>query len=758
MSEQETELTFNALRARDWACNHARWQVVRHRWGVRGVKTLVRVADDPPLECMREALDWLRSEAGCAEVWVNGKSVGGDWRPMGAWYEEARAEDGTQAVTLRVFQALRDREDGEAEGAFVVEGGCVCRVEHAFFWDVPEVAEVPEGSSGVAYEIQGLRRDGETGLFSYVLVRRERAAVAVGPWASHLDVFRERETALLLGVRDDGDGSVDEKVAGFLAENDLPLKAGDGRSLDVGKRKNDDCTTDVTVEVTREVGVPGAVRTVAEDAFARRVSVTDRAQESEAVGPEALGGEARCERTAGGRFDNTVVTVVPKEVPEAETAGTQTPYGAEASVTARNVDEAGADPDGVAGAEAGNDPATGEAGRLVRVARRLTAEGRVDVTVSERVERGVPEAEVTTAEGALARTERATHRNQAAADVAGLAGTGAPARGVIRRVTVAKTPGNLRDVTVETEVAKAADAGEAGGACARTIFEHSDTAVARNQAEALGEAPAAGGGRTYRNVSRLNADGTFDTEATVAEELEVDGAEVSASETAFEASETATGRNVGSPPEAPVGPSAANGNLLTRTGASRTPGGLWVATVTRTSPKAAEVALTLAKKDGRQVRRVWFRNQPRAWVEARAAEYTDGSASLNDFGLYDGAFTVTVDDGSGSGGGGRIVLDVWEATRQETRVQDEVDREAGVIRRVAYVSEVVEGVLNDNAQAAYAKCAGSVGPSSVRYLGGRTVAQGGRGYYAYSFVKSLTTKTEEIALSVTDGGGHVLGD
>ena len=342
------------------------------------------------LRKLREVLGFLSSAAGAKGVFVDGKEVG-DWAPMGAWYEEVRAEDGTQAVTVRVFQALRGAEDGEADGPFLVEDGCVWRVDHTFYWAVGEVPEVPAGSSGVSYALQGLRRDDETGLYDCVLVRRERVPVEVGPWASHLDVYRERETALLLGVRDDGEGSVDEKVAGFLGEHDLPLAAGDGKVLDVGKRKNEDCTTDVTVEVTAEVGVPEAAVVVAEDAFARRVSVTDRAQETEAGAP-TLGGEARSERTAGGRFDNVMVTVTPKEVPEAAVEGTRTLYEVEERVEDRNVTpppEGGAataggagdvpaDVDGVEypGDYAGNDPASVD-GEPVMIETSYIPAGRV---------------------------------------------------------------------------------------------------------------------------------------------------------------------------------------------------------------------------------------------------------------------------------------------------------------------------------------------------------------------------------------------
>ena len=717
--------------AQGWAKSMARWRTVRHRWGAKGKKTLVRVASNPPLECMREILAYLSSAAGAKGLFCDGKAIG-DWAPMSAWYEETRAEDGTQAVTVRVFQALRDPEDGEADGPFLVQDGCVWKVSHSFYWDVAEVEAVPASASGVAYEIQGLRRDEETGLYSYALVKRERVAVEVGPWLAHQDAFEDRARALLLGLRDEEESTVDQKVAAFAQEHTLPLEDGGGKIVDVQKQKNDDCTTDVTVEVTTEESVPGASVTTAEDAFGKRTTVLDRNQTAAAEPPAALGGETRAERTPGGRFNNTTLAYVPKTVKGAVTEDTATLYESETSTTDRNVD-GGALPEA--------DPAApGGEGVITRVREQLTPEGKIDRVTVTRKELPVSEAEKVTAQGALSKTVRVTHRNQTEAKVPELVGTGDPAQGTILRSTVAKTPGNLRDVTLET-----------------TIFEHRHAEVARNQKSAPDEATAAGGGKTHRVSSRLNDDGTFDTETAVTTELAVEDAQTVAAETAFERSVSATGRNVTQAAAAPEAPSAANGNALTRAENAKTPGGRYVASVTTTTPKPAQLALTLAKKDGRQVKRLWFRNQSADWVARQAQGYTDGSAQQNDFGLYDGSFQLVLTD-EGDEGDDKISIPTHENAFQEVRCNDEVDREQGVIHRVTYTSTIVEGVLNDNADAAYAKCAGSVGPASVNYLGGRTVEQGGRGYYSYRYVASVKTHTEDIPLSTTDSAsGHVMG-
>lgn len=734
--------------AQGWAKSMARWRTVRHRWGAKGKKTLVRVASDPPLECMREILAYLSSAAGAKGLFCDGKAIG-DWAPMSAWYEETRAEDGTQAVTVRVFQALRDPADGEADGPFLVQDGCVWKVSHTFHWDVAEVETVPASASGVAYEIQGLRRDEETGLYSYALVRRERVAVEVGPWEAHQDGYQTRERALLLGLRDEDESTVDQKVAAFAQKAELKLTDGDGVTVDVQKQKNDDCTTDVTIENATEQSVPGASVAVAEDAFGKRTTTVDRGQTVAVSAPAALGGETRAEQTPGGRYVNTTQTYTPKTVEGAVTEETETLYESESSTTDRNTEASTDAPDGAAPESPETVPGT-----ITRVREQLTPEGKIDRVTTTRTERPVSEAEKVTAQGALSKTVRVTHRNQAEAKVAELVGTGDPAQGTVLRSTVAKTPGNLRDVTVETTTSTAVAEGQAGGSCDTTLFEHRHAKVARNQTSAPAEATAAGGGKTYRVSSRLNEDGTFDTESVVTEELTVAAAQTIHVETAFRKEAVTQDRNAVSATAAAGAPGAANQNAITRTENVKTPGGRYVATVTTTTPKAAEVEVTLAKQDGRRTKKLWFRNQPLTWLQGQLTTYPEGSVQENDFGLYDGTLIVTLDESGSASGGGSIKFPTYEESRQETDIDDDVDREAGVIHRVIHIRTIVEGVLNDNAQAAYAKCADSKGPSAVRYLGGRTIEQGGRGYYEYRYVSQVTTQSLDIPLTATDGTGH----
>ena len=718
--------------AQGWAKSMARWRTVRHRWGAKGKKTLVRVASNPPLECMREILDYLSSAAGAKGLFCDGKAIG-DWAPMSAWYEETRAEDGTQAVTVRVFQALRDPEDGEADGPFLVQDGCVWKVSHTFYWDVAEVEAVPTSASGVAYEIQGLRRDEETGLYSYALVKRERVAVEVGPWEAHQDGYQTRERALLLGLRDEDESTVDQKVEAFAQKAEMKLTDGDGVTVDIQKQKNDDCTTDVTIENATEQAVAGASVAVAEDAFGTRTTTVDRGQTVAAESSAALGGETRAEKTPGGRFTNTTQTYVPKTVEGAVTEETATLYESESTVTDRNTDASADAPDGAA-PESPVSPESPETspGTITRVREQLTPEGKIDRVTVTRKELPVSDAEKVTAQGALSKTVRVTHRNQAEAKVPKLVGTGDPAQGTVRRATVAKTPGDLRDVTVETTTSTAVAEGRAGGSCDTTLFEHRHAKVARNQKTAPAEATTAGGGKTYRVSSRLNEDGTFDTESTVTEELTVEDAQRSYVETAFQKEEVTQDRNAASRQR-------------------RHPGGQ------REDPRRtlrrerdeddAEGGLRHhhPRQEGRPPDQEALVPQPDAHLAAGATDDLSRGQRPAE------RLRPLRRHPHRHGGRQRLLLRRRHRQHPHLRSLPPGDRHRRR-RRPRGRRHPSCPPHPHHRRRRPLKCAASKGPSSVQYLGGRTIEQGGRGYYSYRYVQSVTTKTEDIPLTSTDSG------
>ena len=234
----------------------AEWHTARFGANVRFFRgdTLVRYIEIPFFDGMEDAVNWLNSEEGCEEIFVDGKRPDIRWKPLRAWYEDSGTFNNR---SWRLYHAVRNADDDAADGPYTVEDGCVYKEEHTFFWRTAEVMEVPKGSSGISYTLQGIRRDEESGLFSYVLVKRERVQVNVGPWLSHQELGETRESALLLGVREEEGSSVDDKIAAFASEHQMKTTDGDGSVVDIQKSKNDDCTTDVTLVNTKEEKVAG---------------------------------------------------------------------------------------------------------------------------------------------------------------------------------------------------------------------------------------------------------------------------------------------------------------------------------------------------------------------------------------------------------------------------------------------------------------------------------------------------------------------
>ena len=237
--------------ARSWAIN-AQWRTVKHRYGVKG-KALIRVARVPPEECMEQLLAFLSSEEGCKQLYLDGKPLTDEWLPLNAWYERTTATN--RVETVEVYHALRHTSDAEADGPYVVHDGCTYKESHTFYWGVANIPALPEDSSGVQHRIESLRRDEESGLYSCVLVKRERVTVDIPEYVTHQDALQTQTEAVKIGIKGDQtvvDAAVEAEL-GIVRDKEGKVTdgivGGQGYVVKVQKRKNDDCTTDATVEV-----------------------------------------------------------------------------------------------------------------------------------------------------------------------------------------------------------------------------------------------------------------------------------------------------------------------------------------------------------------------------------------------------------------------------------------------------------------------------------------------------------------------------
>ena len=598
--------------ARGWIAG-ARWRTASHRYGVKG-RGFIRVAANPPVEALAEVLSILVGAEGCVGMFCDGKPVPGDWRARRAWYEEARSEDGTQAIGLRVFQMVGDAES-EVEGPWVLENGCWAIEEHTFYFDEAAPGEVPAGESGVSYRMEGVRRDAETGLWSWVLIKRTRNAVNVLPWDFSRTVFEDTARAQMFGVRnmvkvevEDEEGvkreveqTLDEQVKAFADENGLKLVAGDGKTVRVEKRKNEDCTTDVTLENGKELGVTDA-----------------------------------------------------ETAKEVSSLSTET----------RNVD-----------------------------------------------------------------------RNQATAGTAPTSAT----QGTVKRVTSRKTPGGYYDVETVERTSTAVASGNADSICQQTIFEHTDRKTARNQKTATREATTAGSGKTYEQRVRLNEDGTFDVEAETRNELAVTSAEKHLRRGALTEELVVVDRNQ-TGTQATLTLQETKQATLTEETQQKTPGGaVDVRKVTRQAFKKSIEISPAADPQGTTHAVLRFYNYKSTEVAALESSWQQITCSMNEFGLFDGqASKVTHAEG---GRRARTTRDIRTYEKTDSASTGRIVAVGSKIFRMTITESTIEGVLNDNADAAFAKVAGCSN-RKVQHLGG--------GYYSYFGVTSRTEVWEPLG-DVEDG-------
>lgn len=274
-----------AEKIRYWTwCQDKYWQYqMRKEWAYewRG-DTLVRYHEltMPDPDFTKGLLEWLKlpesvhgfeaegvKYAGCT-MYNRQTKFEAEWKPVSAWYEqqEGQIDERTKLKIIRIFQVLqRNPKDGKGDGPYVVENGCMYKVSHTFYWNVPELPEAPQSESGVGYRIGSVARDDETGLWSCYLEKRERVMQEVPEYTSDNTGFAARTEQQFLGVKQDAVAGTGKKAS---ASNGVIVR----RRL----KKNEDCTTDVTVETVVDKPVEKASVTVERSLRAKTVVTEDR--------------------------------------------------------------------------------------------------------------------------------------------------------------------------------------------------------------------------------------------------------------------------------------------------------------------------------------------------------------------------------------------------------------------------------------------------------------------------------------------------
>ena len=282
------------------------WQIDETRaYGYRGaLNTITRFYESAPMsaDIMRIVLEYLNSQEQMTAVSLNNKlvSLDGEWKAVAAFYRTAQGQNwaGTESSKVRVYQMIAKMGEEEGDGPYTVEDGCKYKVTHKFYWNTAEEPTLPASTSGVQYQIGGLTRDRETGLFSYVIERRETVQQDVEFYDTAVTIFETVEEALHLGVKASEVETTGEKAS-----------AANGVLVERRVTKNPDCTSDIQNRRTTEEDVLGAVTTKRKTVKGTVTSVLDRNQAQAVTAGEPEKGETfRSEKTPGGLHNNTVET------------------------------------------------------------------------------------------------------------------------------------------------------------------------------------------------------------------------------------------------------------------------------------------------------------------------------------------------------------------------------------------------------------------------------------------------------------------
>lgn len=284
------------------------WQAAEgHNYrNANAAKTMTLFYESAPLESdiLKLVIEWLRTRTGLTQLVVNHKEMTFEtgWDAADAWFATAPGEkwQGTESNRVRIYWVLVQAGDATGDGFHVVEDGCRYKVEHKFFWDVKTVPTLEQSGSGVTYTIQGLTRDRQTGLYSYVIEKRTRQQQDVAEYTSSITEFEEQKVEQHIGVKQSDAASTGQAAS-----------VSDGTIVDRIEEKNEDCTKNITNRKRIEKEVDEAQITVQKTLRGKRTRKLHRNQTAAHVTaklPATIpdGATVTQEKTPGKRTDLTI--------------------------------------------------------------------------------------------------------------------------------------------------------------------------------------------------------------------------------------------------------------------------------------------------------------------------------------------------------------------------------------------------------------------------------------------------------------------
>ena len=276
----------------------------------KAVNTLTRFCEAASMEpdVARLVIEYLKNEVITETDGISllnkRMDFGAGWKAMDAWYQTAAGEKfaGTESTKVRVFQVLmQPPADGDTgDGPYLVEDGCQYKVSHTFYWNIEELPELDESSSGIQYTMQGITRDSTTGLYSCVIEERERVQQDVPLYDSAKTIYEEIQKEAHIGV----------KAADLPTTGQAASVAG-GVLVERQVTKNADCTSNVENTVRTEEPVSDALVNVRRTIRGTWKRITERNQTPDATETDPsveVGETAEREKTPGNLRNKTKTT------------------------------------------------------------------------------------------------------------------------------------------------------------------------------------------------------------------------------------------------------------------------------------------------------------------------------------------------------------------------------------------------------------------------------------------------------------------
>lgn len=501
-------------RAKEWLKPYAaKWQVLnRGEWKYAfHEKTLVRYLEEVKMDeaLVVGVLDYLKSDECVADLSLYDQKIAATWKPTRAWLEVSNKAVGN-IKGVRLYHALIDASEksGQGDGAYLIENGCAYKVSHTFFFNQPnpptdaDMAGKYKSTSGVSYQVGSLGVNPDTGLWNYVIEKRERVQQDIAKYTTAKTIFEQQEEEVHHGVKKDKVESTGKKAGvnnGVITRRKLS--------------KNGDCTTDVHNTYETEIEVKGASESVTVTRTGSTIETTNRNVASPLATKNLKVGESVTNtKTPGGKWNTVYRKHVKNALNWIAEACTKTIFSHSHSKTTNQSE----DPGFTHTEEAAN-------GVIVKKSVRAENDGSFTITEDVEEEQTVNNAAVSK-RVTLGGTEvREEHRNLKeepnAADLK-----------VGESLTVSKTPGGLWNAVKTKFVAKAID--KIRESCSQNLFSHthSSTKIVTED-PGFSHAMFTANGVVTRVEVTKNENGTWTMTTSTEEEKSVPSASVSVQKT-----------------------------------------------------------------------------------------------------------------------------------------------------------------------------------------------------------------------------------